>query len=105
MQIQPIREIKTSDGSTSSSEALAKSIDDGGLQPRKKLIILLNKMDQVHWGQEAFEEEAENFQNISVLAGTSILSVSALTCDNVLEAPGIQWVKEKGVGALVPSLS
>jgi len=28
-----------------------------------------NYRDQVHWGQEAFEEEAENFQNISVLAG------------------------------------
>ncbi|KAH8906189.1 hypothetical protein BR93DRAFT_969397 [Coniochaeta sp. PMI_546] len=79
-------------GRASSSE-LISLITAGLLQPKDKLLILINKMDLIHWSEDVFKETATAFDAVdSKPARAYIIPISALQGGNVLEMPnGLPW--------------
>ncbi|KAI0598550.1 hypothetical protein F4775DRAFT_592270 [Biscogniauxia sp. FL1348] len=86
-----------SDSGRASSQRLAALISAGELQPRGKLLVVVNKMqvDTAGWSETTFGEIVRTFGSGSLAAGkTFIIPVSAMKGDNILEAPGdAPWVK------------
>ncbi|KAI1028440.1 hypothetical protein LB503_002199 [Fusarium chuoi] len=77
------------DGSDSSSwnssaEKLGRLLLSGEIQPRKKLIIAVNKMDSISWYEQTFKDVVHVFRAANLEDRTSIIPVSALKGDNIL---------------------
>ncbi|KAI1637620.1 hypothetical protein F4809DRAFT_649736 [Biscogniauxia mediterranea] len=88
-----------SDSGRASSQRLASLISAGELQPKGKLLVVVNKM-------QAFGEIVQTFSSGSLVAAakTFIIPISAIKGDNILEAPGeAPWVKSISPGQFAGS--
>ncbi|KAF5976027.1 hypothetical protein FCOIX_7280 [Fusarium coicis] len=68
----------------SSAQKLGRLLLSGEIQPRKKLIIAVNKMDSIGWSEQTFKDVAHVFRAANLEDRTSIIPVSALKGDNIL---------------------
>ncbi|KAK3389408.1 hypothetical protein B0H63DRAFT_463584 [Podospora didyma] len=68
-----------------SSSRLAEAIA-GGLVPKEKLLILLNKMDKSNWSEWVIAVASISFNNISLDVEHHIVPISALEGGNLLES-------------------
>ncbi|KAK4209932.1 hypothetical protein QBC37DRAFT_377595 [Rhypophila decipiens] len=76
------------DRGASSSAELKSLIADGLKTPKRQLLIVVNQMDLVDWSEEIFHDVAQNFRGAPFEeTRTSIVPISALDGDNMLEAP------------------
>ncbi|KAI1489345.1 hypothetical protein F5X96DRAFT_641376 [Biscogniauxia mediterranea] len=94
------------DSGRASSQRLASLISAGELQPKGKLLVVVNKMDTANWSEKAFGEIVQTFSSGSLVAAgkTFIIPISAIKGDNILEAPGeAPWVKSISPGQFAGS--
>jgi len=85
----------SSDRGAASRVELGSLVSRGSLKPKGKLLILVNKMDQVNWSEEVFKETASSFEGIELESAEAyIIPVSALRGGNLLETPSeVPWIK------------
>ncbi|PCD21890.1 hypothetical protein AU210_015693 [Fusarium oxysporum f. sp. radicis-cucumerinum] len=68
----------------SSAEKLRSLLFNGDIQPRKKLIIAVNKMDFIGWSEQTFKDIVHVFRAARLHNRTFILPISGLKADNLL---------------------
>ncbi|KAG7424988.1 Elongation factor 1-alpha [Fusarium oxysporum f. sp. raphani] len=82
-----------------SVQNMTTSLSSGALQPRDKLIILVNKMDLVNWSRQTFEGVVRKFNTAKLSDCTYIIPISSLQGENILETPKEpSWIKDISVG-------
>ncbi|KAF4499515.1 hypothetical protein FAGAP_4305 [Fusarium agapanthi] len=90
-----------------SAERLSVRLSSGMVNPREKLIIVVNKMDSVDWSEQAFKEVVGAFSSVNLNNRAYIIPVSALReGGNILpttEAPS--WVQKLSTGQFGGSAS
>ncbi|KAF5644875.1 uncharacterized protein FTJAE_2629 [Fusarium tjaetaba] len=69
-----------------SAQKLAATLSNGELQPRERLVIVINKMnrDSVSWSEKTFNDAVHVFKVLDLNEGTFIVPVSAFKGQNVL---------------------
>ncbi|SPO02536.1 uncharacterized protein DNG_05209 [Cephalotrichum gorgonifer] len=71
-----------------SSQKLAAALSDGTVQPREKLLILVNKMDLINWSESTFREIVHTFNAVGAIPEkTYVIPISGLQGDNILGSP------------------
>ncbi|KAK0709353.1 hypothetical protein B0T26DRAFT_654097 [Lasiosphaeria miniovina] len=78
------------DRGASSPDELASLISHKDIEPKEKLLILVNKMDETESSEDVFEAISSSFKSID-LDSTYTIPASALRGDNLLEAPSVPW--------------
>ncbi|KAJ9161561.1 hypothetical protein NKR19_g2187 [Coniochaeta hoffmannii] len=97
-----LADVANADRGAASSSELASRISNGSLKPKEKLLILLNKMDQVDWSEAAFKEAAAHFRsNNPGSTVTYIIPISASHGDNFFELADYPWLRD---GSVTPVL-
>lgn len=80
-----------------SAQNLSKSLSNGALQPRDKLIVAINKMDLVHWSEQVFADAMREFRGLSLHERTHFIPISGLRSENVVSTPQEpSWVGASG---------
>ncbi|CAF3536309.1 hypothetical protein SNK05_009756 [Fusarium graminearum] len=100
--------VDASDSSSwgSSAEKLSTTLSSGVLNPREKLIIIVNKMDSVNWSEQTFKDVVGAFSSVN-MNNAYIIPVSALRQEgNILPTPEApSWVQKISAGQFEGSAS
>ncbi|KAK6841022.1 citrate synthase [Apiospora arundinis] len=84
------------DAGEASSKELVASLSNGSLRPKDRLLILINKMDQIEWSEAAFSPLAARFRDLNGLPSkTYIIPVSGFHGGNLVEVPqDAEWMNQ-----------
>ncbi|KAK8109553.1 hypothetical protein PG999_007690 [Apiospora kogelbergensis] len=82
------------DGGEASRKELVSSLSNGSVRPKDRLLILVNKIDQMEWSEAAFSPLAVRFRDLDGLPSkTYIIPVSGFHGANLVEVPqDVEWM-------------
>ncbi|KEY73943.1 hypothetical protein S7711_09997 [Stachybotrys chartarum IBT 7711] len=82
----------------SSAQKLSMSLSSGTLQPKEKLLVLVNKMDLVGWSQHVFEDLLRIFDAVDLKQDHIFVPISSLRGENILSPPDEHsWVNNVSI--------
>ncbi|CAJ2499929.1 Uu.00g027820.m01.CDS01 [Anthostomella pinea] len=83
-----------------SSQRLASMLAAATMNPKEKLLILVNKMDLTKWSEDAFQQVARQFRALSLPKDKAfIIPVSSTEGTNMLSSPqDVPWMQTPPAG-------